>query len=75
MVIDSAFMEKKHTNSGPLRESADKHSIYAMNLSSHAKERSTRIRSAWIASLKKRLVAYLGAADNVSRLFPSPLSD
>jgi len=28
MVIDSAFMEKKHTNSGPLRESADKHSIY-----------------------------------------------
>jgi transposase-like protein len=30
MVIDSAFMEKKHTNSSPLRESADKHSIYAI---------------------------------------------
>ena len=30
MMIDCECMEKKLTNSGPLRELADKHSIYAI---------------------------------------------
>jgi hypothetical protein len=32
MVIDAEGREKKRTNSGPLRESADKHSIYTIKI-------------------------------------------
>jgi hypothetical protein len=35
-------MEKKLTNSGPLREPADKHSIYTMNLSEVVQGAETR---------------------------------